>query len=193
MPEHKDITDPNIHEVKGAAAATAGQILTATGASTATFQTPTFSRMKIGWWDYNDLATQTTPIALTTPGTKYDMTNDKAGPNTQIGFGLSGVTQTWNSTTNRLDFTQLSIGDTCELRADVTVTTTNANTAVNMDIEFATGTGGAFVVPVVASINFKTAGTYQLVHSREWYIGSALVRDNAAKIRMSSDTAGATV
>lgn len=40
MAEHNTLTDPELHEVKGASTATAGQILTATGMSTATFQTP---------------------------------------------------------------------------------------------------------------------------------------------------------
>ena len=193
MAEHKDITDPNIHETKGAAAATVGQVLIATGSGTATFQTPPFSTMQIGWWDYNDLETQTTPISLAVVGTKYDLTNDTLGPNTQTGFGLSGVSKVWDPVSDRFDFTEVDIGDTFELRSDLTITTTNANTAVSLELEFGVGTGTPFVVPVFAGTNFKTAGTYQLVHSREWYIGSAFTRDNPCRLRMSADTAGATV
>lgn len=99
----------------------------------------------------------------------------------------------WNPTSDRFDFSQTDIGDTYELRVDLSVTTSSANTAVALEIEFGVGTGSPFVVPIFAAQNFKTAGTYQIVHSREWYIGSALTRDNPARLRMSSDTAGATV
>ena len=193
MAEHKDITDPNIHETKGAAAATAGQVLIATGSGTATFQTPPFSLVEVGWYDYNDLATQSTPIALTTPGTKYDLTNDKLGPSTNISFGLDGVTDIWSSVSNRFDFSGLDIGNTLDTRVDVTIITTAANTAVQCEFEFAVGTGSAFPLPIFGPINFKTAGTYQIVVDRSFYIGSAVVRDNPVRIRMAADTAGATV
>lgn len=37
---HSTLTDPNLHEAKGASTATAGQVLTATGTGVATFQAP---------------------------------------------------------------------------------------------------------------------------------------------------------
>ena len=40
LPNHATQTDPYLHECKGASTATAGQVLTATGSGTATFQTP---------------------------------------------------------------------------------------------------------------------------------------------------------
>lgn len=193
IPEHKDITEPNIHETKGAAAATVGQILTATGAGTATFQTPPFFEGGVGWWDYADVTTQTTPIALTTPGTKYDLTNDGAGVNSQDGFAIPNGTDIWNVGTNRLDFTNLSVGDTVELRMDITYTTTSANTAVSVEFEFATGTGSAFPIIILPQLNIKSASTTQIVHSRGFYIGSEAVRANPAKIRAVADTAGSSV
>lgn len=193
IPEHKDITDPNIHETKGAAAATSGQLLTATGAGTATFQTPTFFNGGVGWWDYNDVTTQTTPIALTTPGVKVDLTNDGAGVNTQSGFAIPSGTNIWDTGTNRLNFNNLSVGDTVELRMDITYTTTAANTAITVEFEFATGTGSAFPVIILPQLNIKSASTTQLVHSREFYIGSEVVRTNPGRIRAVADIAGSTV
>jgi len=40
IPNHATQTDPYLHEAKGATTATAGQVLTATGSGTATFQSP---------------------------------------------------------------------------------------------------------------------------------------------------------
>jgi hypothetical protein len=67
MPEHKDITDPQIHEPKGVASAAAGQIYVADGAGSGSWtnQQVIADRAVHGWWDYNDLATATTPIPLT--------------------------------------------------------------------------------------------------------------------------------
>jgi len=41
MPEHKDITDPNLHEPKGVASATSGQVYVASGSGTGTWAKPT--------------------------------------------------------------------------------------------------------------------------------------------------------
>jgi hypothetical protein len=41
MPEHKDITDPNLHEPKGVASATAGQVYVANGSGSGTWGKPT--------------------------------------------------------------------------------------------------------------------------------------------------------
>ena len=186
---HSVLTGADLHETKGAATATSGQFLTANGDGTATFKTLPVAT--VGWYDYNDLFTQTTPIALTA-GVKSDLTNDTLGVNTQTSFGLDGVTL-WNSITNRFNFTTLSVGDMVDTRFDITVITTNANTAITLELEFATGTGSAFTLVVIPQVNFKVAGTYQLTRDIGWYIGSAVVRDNPTRVRILSDTAGATV
>lgn len=187
--QHSTLTGADLHETKGAATATSGQFLTANGNGTATFKTLPVAT--VGWYDYNDLATQTTAIPLTA-GVKADLTNDTLGVNTQTGFGFDGV-NLWNPGTNRFNFTGLTIGDIMSTRFDLTVITTNANTAVLMEVEFATGTGSAFTLAVIQQTNFKVAGTYQLTRDIGWYIGSALVRDNPARVRFLSDTAGASV
>lgn len=186
---HSTLTGADLHEVKGADTATAGQFLTANGGGTATFKTLPIAQ--IGWYDHNDLTTQTTPIALTS-GVKADLTNDAAGPNTITTFGFDGV-DIWNPITNRFDLSGLTIGDVLDVRVDITLTTTNANTALTMEFEFGVGTGTPFTVGILPLTNYKTAGTYQITHSREFYIGSAFTRDNPVRIRALSDTAGASV
>lgn len=193
MVEHVSITDPNIHETKGAAAATAGQVLIATGAGTATFQNPPFSKVKMGWYDYNDTATTGTPIAISLANTYYDLTNNTLGPNTQTAYGIPGVTSIWNSGTNRFNFSGFSIGDTIDLRVDLSVITTSANTAVDVALEVGVGQPGAFLIPITIGENFKTAGTYRLVDNRSFYLGSSLTKDNPARLRIKADGTGASV
>lgn len=187
---HSTLTGADLHETKGADTATAGQFLTANGGGTATFKTLPVAQ--IGWYDYNDAATATTPIPLTVAGTKYDLTNDTLGPSTNTSFGLDGVTL-WNPVTNRFDLSDLSIGDTLDCRVDILYTTTGANTALTLEFEFAVGTGSAFTVIILPQTNFKTAGTYQITHSRGFYVGSAVVRDNPLRIRAHADSAGSSV
>lgn len=192
--EHRNITDPNIHEAKGAATALLGQLLTGNGDGTATFQTPTpIPTIEMGWYDYNDLATQTTPIALSVAGTKYDLTNDGLGPNTQTTYGIDGIPNIWDVGTSRFLLSGLDIGDTAEIRADITYTTTSANTAIQLELEFAVGTGSAFTVVLLPSLNIKSASSIQIVHERGFYIGSAVVRDNPCRIRAVADSTGSTI
>lgn len=193
MALHKDLTGADLHEIKGASTATSNQIPIANGLGGAPFTTPPYSFVKVGWYDYNDLTTQTTPIALAVIGTKYDLTNDAAGPNTNTSFGLPGVANLWNAGTGRFVFTGLAIGDTLDIRVDTHYITTAANTALSMELELATGTGTPIIVPLISQLNFKTAGTYQVVQNRSFYIGSALVRDNPARIRVFSDSAGSSI
>lgn len=192
--EHKDIPDAYLHEVKGAASATAGKVLTATGLGTATFQTPTvYSNVEIGWYDYNDLATTSSPIALSVAGTYYDLTNDKAGAYTQIAYGLVGVTDIWNSGTSRFDWSGLTVGDVLCMRVDLTVTTGSANTAIDLALEMAIGDALNFDIPVVIQKNFKTAGTYRVIGEVSFYIGSTAVKNSPAKLKIKADSTGASV
>lgn len=187
---HSVLTGADLHETKGAATATSGQYLTANGDGTATFKT--IATAQVGWYDYNDTATAGTPIALTA-GVKSDLTNNTLGVNTNTSFGIPGVANIWNAGTNRFDFSQLMIGDTLETRVDLVYTTTSANTAITLEFEFASGTGSAFTIIILPQTNFKTAGTHQITHSRGFYIGSAVVRDNPCRIRAVADTAGSSV
>lgn len=192
--EHKDIPDANLHEAKGASSATSGSVLMANGDGTATFQSlPVQSTVVMGWYDYNDTATQTTPIALTTASTYYDLTNNGLGTNTSILYGVAGTTNIYNTSTQRFDFSSLAVGDTIDIRVDVTVTTTSANTALDMALELATGTGTPVVIPILNTLNVKTASTLNIVSERMFYLGSSLTKNNPAKIKMRGDTTGATV
>lgn len=187
--EHKNITDPNIHEVKGASTATAGQVLTATGVGTATFQAP----VKVGLYNYGDATTVGTPIALTVADTLYDLTNDTVGASTNTTYGLPDVASLWNSTTNRFDFTGLTLGDSVEISVDLSYTTTTANTALTVLLEVATGTGGVFTIPLVNLLNIKAAGTYQVGANVGLNIVNDTIRNNPARIRVKADATGSTI
>ena len=124
--EHVDITTGELHEPKGIVGATAGDSYIADGAGSGDWK-PVAGTISQGFWDYNDLATTSSPIALTTPGTDYELTNDGAGADTTLGYALDGLTNVWDVATDRFTFTSgsvLALGDTLDFRLDIELTTT---------------------------------------------------------------------
>ena len=61
-----------------------------------------------GYWDYNDLATQTTPISVPNTSTFTTMTNDGQGIFTYLDQKPTGLGDIWNVSTNQFDFTELA-------------------------------------------------------------------------------------
>ena len=85
--EHKNITDPNIHEPKGAAAASVGQVYVSNGAGSGTWK-----RLG-GWAKYADSTyTSGSPLAVT-GGATVTLPNNGAGAGTNTS-NLSGAFDT---------------------------------------------------------------------------------------------------
>ncbi len=93
--QHKSIGNSDLHEAKGASAATAGQVLTATGSATATFQAPaaparTLNVAQSGG-DYTSVATAiTAAIALTPTSSNPVVIVVHAGTYTEAPLTLPG-------------------------------------------------------------------------------------------------------
>jgi hypothetical protein len=189
--QHKDIPNAQLHETKGASTATVGQVLIANGDGTATFQDSPYSINKMGWWDYQDTATSSSPIALTTANTEYQLTNDGLGDNTNDSYKLADVTRVFNTSTNYFDFTGLSVGDTIDMRIDVEATTSTANTVLETLIEL--GIGEDPFKLTLGREYIKTASTTKIIIPALLYVGSTLTQANPARLLMKSDTTGATI
>ena len=218
---HKNVAENNLHEPKGmsllgagaadvgklvvskgdgttetrkiflneldSGAALAGQIGVSDGAGAVTAQTPT----RMGMWDYNDVTTTGTPIPLTVAGTKYALTNDGAGVNTNLTFALPELSNIWVTGTNRFDYTMLELGDTVDIRVDVEVTTSGVNDEIALFWRF--GEGAAPYDLQIVRQNFKVAGTYTFTVLHSAYMGDVNTRDNPGVLLMSSDSTGDTV
>lgn len=197
MPEHNTLTGSQLHEPKGAATATAGQVYVADGAGSGTWTTLNSAAVPgtlvQGVYDYNDLATASTPIPLTLADTQYEMTNDGAGAFTNKTYALPGVADLWDTATNRFDFTGLSLGDTVDIRFDFEVTTSSANTAIDFVIELGIGGSAYQLTFVPSSSDFKAAGTYKVVSWFGIYMGDSNTLDNPARILARSDNTGTSV
>ena len=137
-----------------------------------------------GLFAYSDLATQSSPIAVTGGGGFVDLTNDTLGAQTNTSFPPDGITSLWNASTNRMDFTELSLGSQVHYRFDTTITTVGANAEVDMAIEAALG---AFNYTIgISRQTFKSAGTYNMTVGSFIWIGDTNTGDNPAKIKIES-------
>ena len=144
-----------------------------------------------GVYDYNDLATTGSPIAVTA-GTWVALTNDGNGTYTNTTYGISSIPNIFNTTTNAFDFSSLSLGDSVDIRADLSITTNSPNQLVELDMFAGTG-GSAYQVPLLTPVQFKAAGTHRLIAFNSGYMGDANTKDNPANIQIKSDDSASVV
>jgi hypothetical protein len=189
--QHASITDPEIHECKGASSATLGQVPISDGVGGAPFGTLPFTKTDYGYVDIADLTTATTQIPLTLANTNYQLTNDSAGADTFTLAALPGMVDIWNPSTNYFDFSDMKLNDILDIRVDVEVTTTSASNFVELSMEFGIG-GASYNIPV-SSEYYKTARTYHLVGNLKWYLGNTLTKDSPARLLIKNDSTGSTV
>jgi hypothetical protein len=146
---------------------------------------------EMGWTDYNDLETTTTPIALTLADTFYKLTNDGAGAFSNNTYKIADHGEIWNTTTDTFDFSDLAIGDTVDFRLDISVTTSGVNRDIALRLALAQG-GTPYTLNIDTRA-IKSAGTYQVTRWYSIYIGDANTRDNGGHFEISSDNTGDTV
>jgi len=191
--QHRNIPEAQLHEVKGASTSAAGQVLTSSGgASYWATPVPVAGTISQGIYDYNDLATATTSIPLTSANTQYEMTNDGTGVFTNKTYALAGVDDLWDTTTNRFDFTGLSLGDTVDIRVDFEVTISTTNTVVDFALELGLGSS-PYQIAVMTPALFKTVQPYQMVHWQGVYMGDSNTLLNPARLLARADKTGVTV
>lgn len=139
----------------------------------------------VGGFDYNDLETQTTPLAYTTGD--LQLTNDTLGSYTFLSQPPYGVTRVWDEDTNTFDFSQLSIGDEVFLRLHINLTTTSANQISGLKVLFGEGTANEYEQPIDLGIAFKTAGSHDVLRELKFYIGNNDWKNTPAKLLFNSD------
>ena len=137
-----------------------------------------------GFFDYNDLATATTPLVITGGGASVVLTNDGLGSFTNKLYPPAGVTDVWDASSTLLDFSELTLGSKVEYRVDVDVTITGANAEVILEIDLGIG-----LAPYTLSVGrsyFKTAGTYNITISNFVYIGDTNTKNGGGRFKISS-------
>lgn len=145
----------------------------------------------VGFFDYNDEATQTTPIAFST-GAPVKLTNDTLGPFTNLAEGPYEVTTVWDPINNRFNFSQLTVGDTIDLRIDLDVTTAGANETVKVYLKMGAGSPSEYDLPIWDT-TYKTAAEHNVGKYTGLYIGSEDIRDYPAELYLVSPDGSGTV
>jgi len=136
--------------------------------------------------DYNDLATTTTPISVSSGLVDVDITNDGLGSFTNKAYAPVGVTDIWDSTTNLFDFSQLAVGDMVDIRLDLTVTTTSPNQLVEIDLVLGVG-GFQYSIPFSRN-SYKNASAQNVNRYNGIYMGDLNTLNNPAKFVVRSDS-----
>lgn len=185
--EHKNIPDSELHEPKGIAGASSNTTYVADGAGSGTYKDLS-EVLRMGLENYDATSS---PLSLTTSDQYLE--NDGAGPNTILTYKLSDVGNTWDTVTDSFDFTDYNPGDWIDMRLDLDITTGVNNQVINIAIEMASGDAGEFDLNV-ASKYYRDSGTYNNeIFLVKVFIGSAFVRDNPAKLKISSSDAAGSV
>lgn len=145
-----------------------------------------------GIYDYNDLATHTTPITVPGTNTYVYITNDGLGQYSSTEFSLPGITNVYDTSLNQFDWGDLVLGDTVDIRLDLTVITTTPNQSVDVDLEMGIGSGAPYDILFSQNI-FKAAGNNPVNRFTSVYMGNTLTLNNPAKFKIRSDAAATVV
>lgn len=140
---------------------------------------------RIGIFDYNDLATQSTPIAVLA-NVEKDITNDAAGPFTNKTYRPDGITDVWDVVSQRFKWDDLKLGDMVDIRLDLVVVTTSPNQSVRVDLVLAEGDPGEYRIPFI-NTSVKSVGQYAINRYNGVYMGDAMTIENTAKFVIRSD------
>lgn len=148
-----------------------------------------FGQPSFGVYDYNDAGTSVTPISLS-PGVWVPLTNDGLGPFTNKDYAHPDVGDVWDVGTNAFDFTGMELGDTIDIRLDISVTTTAQNQVIDVNLSVNDGGVGEYAVPFIVEAPYKASGTREVIRWNGIYMGDANTRDNPARFMIRSPSAG---
>jgi hypothetical protein len=143
------------------------------------------------WFDANDAATASSPIAHSANSTTTFLTNDGAGSST-TSYNPDSKAALWNTATNKFDFSSLKTGDTVEFRIDVNIANAAAQ-EINLVMDLAEGSGNEYSLNVNHTY-FKTASSGdQITAMFRVYMGDEDTRTGTARFRLTSIAATTVV
>ena len=146
-----------------------------------------------GFADYNDAATSTTPITLTSD-TWTTVTNDGLGANTNLNYLPIGVTQLMNTSTGAFDFSQLSLGDNCFIRNDITVTPSTNNSLLEIRYLLGSGSGSYSLQTIIGRLDSGSGQGYRFSLTPQMiYMGDSNTKDNPIVMQVKLSTNGTLV
>lgn len=185
--QHSALTGAELHEPKGVDSAAVDKVYVSDGAGSGSWSTVTV----LGWEDINHSGT----VQNLAAATRTKVLNDNAGAQSNSTYQLPNATSSiWDTTNNQFDFAGagLEVGDTVDIRIDVTYTVNTSNDNMSLELDMAVGGTSPFTLPVDER-NIDTAGSQDVVRFFSVYIGSADVLNNPAELYITSNTAGDSI
>lgn len=190
--QHKDIPDDELHPPKGASTASLDDVCHSDGAGGVVWKKASQGTI-IGYADYNDAASATTPINLVANQPLY-LTNDSLGSNTvsRLQDGIVGA-ELWSSVDNKFKWGSagLQIDDMIDIRLDIEITTTAANQEYKVVLEMNTD-GASYDIPFASGI-VKTAGARDINRYNGVYMGDTATLNGNARFRIETDASATLV
>lgn len=168
--EHKNITDPNIHEPKGAGTASADTVYTADGLGSGAWERPKIVGQEssslgqiavsdgaggVVWKFYPEgFGFYKGNGAAQVFNTAYKKLLNNAGDSTTntayLPYEIRGVSQLWDSTSNKI--TPVAEGDSYQMRLDLPITGESGSpTEITVQIDI--GTGASPTIPIVTKFS----------------------------------------
>lgn len=139
----------------------------------------------VGSFRYQDLSSQITPVSIIA-STDTLIANDTEGDKTNLSNSPYGVSTVYLETENAFDFSSLSIGDTIDLRIDLTIETTIANQIFKLFARTATSSINE-EDKYFAFEQIKSIGTNSFSFSIPFDIANGDIQNNPAQIFINSD------
>jgi len=150
---------------------------------------PTELFSSVGYFHYTDTETQTTPLTIL-PDTNKKLTNDGLGAQTNLTQAPYGVSSLFNTTTNEFDFSQLSIGDTLDLRVDLSLTTTSANQKYLVFLRVGEGSVAQYDLPIFSGQIKSISSDNRIIGNDPFSIDYQEHIDSPATLYIISDDDG---
>ena len=146
---------------------------------------------KTYWFDDNDTATATTPIAHTGGATGTYLTNNGIGAFSNA-YNPDAKDRLWDASSNSFDFSSLKIGDTIEFMGDITIDTISANQEVEILMSLGEGVGPYELNILRSQYRFVSSGN-KITFMFRIYMGDNATRTGAARFRFASANSASIV
>ena len=142
-----------------------------------------------GFADYND----TTGDVSVTADTWTALPNNGAGAFTNLAYMPDGVTSLMDTTTGKIDVSELELGDTILIRTDFTVTPQTNNSAVDFRYTLGSGASSYVLEHQLGRLDRGAGEDYRFALRADLiYMGDANTRDNPIGLEVKC-SGGATM
>lgn len=152
-----------------------------------TFNPDTGRVWRGGFQVYSDLATVSTPIAVSAD-TDTVITNDGLGAQSIIApYAPPLVTNLFNTSTDAFDWSGVPFGSIIHIRFDANVTTSSPNQEVDIFLE--SGQGGFLYTTDFVGTTYKSSGTHHMSAESFIYIVDSNTQGNPSQFMINTDSA----